>query len=212
MRGIVLLGVLGSLLVTTMAWSQMSAYPLGQQSMDLPPPPSQNQSQSNSQAPKYAPRASGAYPGMAPGSMTHMPGQPKDLSNRFGVGVTNLGPKMTPQVSVDWQTSRSAAVQFNLGFDSLRNNNEIFISGRFARNMFIEENLQMFLFLGGGVSSGQSNGKSQSGITLEAGPGVRAFFTGLPNMGWHMMFGLFYKTMGSSRMFTTGVTGLHYYF
>ena len=188
--------------------TQMSAYPMG----EMPPTPPPPQNSVSTSAPSYAPPPRTSYPGMAPGMSAQATGRPKDLSGRFGLGVTNLGPKASPLLSVDWQTSRSASLEVNLGVDSLRDNNSFVVLSRFSRNMFLEENMHFFLYLGGGFSSGQEGGKTHSGLLVEAGSGARFFFTGIPNFGFHVRFGLFYKSAGNSRMITTGITGAHYYF
>lgn len=140
-------------------------------------------------------------------------GAAKDLTGRFGLGGSNLGPQdQTPCVSLDWHANRAAHFEANLGIRSKTDNNLLLLDFRYSRNIFIEEQTLYFLYMGGGIMSEQLAGDNKSGWVLETGAGGKVFFSGLPNMGFSTRAGFLYKSLRGSTFQTVVNFGAHYYF
>lgn len=136
----------------------------------------------------------------------------KDLSHRFGIGASNIGPGRTPTLSLDWQASRATAFEFNLGVNTTATDNELMLGLRFSRNLYIEENQFYFLYVGGGLVSQQISGSNRSGYLFETGGGAKAFLSGLPNLGLSLRGGFELKSAGGVSFQSVVHFGFHYYF
>jgi len=138
--------------------------------------------------------------------------QAKELAGRFGFGIQNLGPGMTPSLSVDWQLSPASATEFLLALDSGDDSSFFDIGARFSRNLFVEELQQFYLFVGAGLSSHQVDGQGQSGNLLEGGAGSRFFLADLPNLGLSFGGGFQLVSREGVRFGSRVFVGAHYYF
>lgn len=136
----------------------------------------------------------------------------KDLSNRFGIGAANIGPDQTPSLSLDWQATRATALEFNLGVNTTTHDNLLILGLRYSRNLYIEENLFYFLYVGGGLVSQQVGGNNRSGAIVETGGGAKVFLAGLPNLGISMRGGFELRSAGGVSFQSAVHFGFHYYF
>ncbi len=140
-------------------------------------------------------------------------GAAKDLSGRFGLGATNIGPQgQTPTLSLDWHANRAAHFEGNLGMRSKSRNNLLIVGGRYSRNLYIEEQTLFFMYLGAGLLSEQIQGDSKSGYQLETGAGAKYFFSGLSNVGFSTRAGFLLKSLGGVSFQSVVNFGFHYYF
>ena len=86
------------------------------------------------------------------------------------------------------------------------------LGGQYKRNLFIEEQLNFYVGMTGGLLTKTPAGTSQSGYLLEAVLGSEAFLTGLPNLGLHVASGFRLESPGGARLKTVFYCGMHYYF
>lgn len=96
----------------------------------------------------------------------------QELEGRIGLGMSKIGPGQKPAISVDWQATQATSFEFNIAIDTSENNNFLEAGAIVSRNLFIEENLSYFLYLGGAAISKQVNGVNQNGYGIDAGVGV----------------------------------------
>jgi hypothetical protein len=156
-----------------------------------------------------APAPSGAAPA---GSRAAARG--KDLRGRWGLGVANIGPSQTPTVSADWHVTQASGFSFDLGVDTSAAANLLSLAARFNRNLFIEDYMLYYLYLGGGLVSQQGSGAtdSSSGYLVEAGTAAKFFLQALPNLGLSLGGGVRLESLGGVRFRTVVNGGMHYYF
>lgn len=136
----------------------------------------------------------------------------QELEGRIGLGVSNVGPNSTESISVDWQATQASSFEFNLGVDTSENNNYLEAGMRVNRNLFIEEHLAYFLYIGGAAISQQVNGVNKNGYGIDAGMGGRFFMNGLPNLGFSFRGGLKLVSTDEVSFRTNFNFGIHYYF
>ncbi len=135
----------------------------------------------------------------------------RDLSGRYGFGMTHVG-QSPPALSLDWQLSSAASTEFYFGYSSLSDNSSLLVGARLSRKLYIEDNMDHFLFLGGGLLTRGNETASNSGVLLETGLGSRFFLAGLPNLGLSLAGGLRFQTPGKMTLTTHFFGGFHYYF
>ncbi|NCN26146.1 hypothetical protein GW915_01100 [bacterium] len=136
----------------------------------------------------------------------------QELEGRIGLGVSNIGPNSTESISVDWQATQATSFEFNIGVDTAENNNYLEAGLRVNRNLFIEENLAYFLYIGGAAISQQVTGINKNGYGIDAGIGGRFFLNGLPNLGFSFRGGLKLVSTDEVSFRTAFNFGIHYYF
>ncbi len=138
---------------------------------------------------------------------THAGG--RDMSGRWGLGVSNIGPGLFPGLSLDWQMSQVGSTQFLLGIDTATGSNHLLLGARYNRNLFIEESLHFSINFGGGLQSTAANG---SGFFIDTGFENKFFLQNLPNLAFSAGGGIRLITGGSMQFKTIAIFGMHYYF
>ena len=136
----------------------------------------------------------------------------KTLPGRLGFGFTNLGTGLTPALSLDWISAVASSLDFQIGLDTQQNQNLMILGTRYFRNLFLEDNMNYGLYVGGGLISQQVAGAGQSGYYVETGAGAKFFLGGLPNLGFHAGSGLRVESTNQMRLRTNLFVGMHYYF
>jgi|GEM_PF-1443982 len=136
----------------------------------------------------------------------------KNLRGRWGFGLANIGPGQTPTLSADWHVTQASGFEFDLGVDTSSNANLMSLAARFNRNLFIEDHLLYYLYLGAGLISQQVADENASGYLVEAGTAAKFFLAGLPNLGLSLGGGLRLESLGGVRFRTVLNGGMHYYF
>jgi hypothetical protein len=125
--------------------------------------------------------------------------------------MTHVG-QNPPALSLDWQLSTAASTEFYFGYSSLSSDSSLLLGARLSRKLYIEDNLDHFLFLGGGLLTRGTADNSNTGVLLESGLGSRFFLAGLPNLGLSIAGGLRFQTPGQTTLTTHFFAGFHYYF
>lgn len=165
--------------------------------------------------------------------LTSFTSEGRELTGRFGLGLSNLGGSLPPSVSADssslrvasagagslppsvsvaWHPTQASAFEFNLGIDTDSTTNFLLLGTRYFRHVFIEDNAFFSAVLGGGLLSQQVNGSSKSGYYLELGAGAKYLLPGSSNLGLGFLVALGVKSAGGVRFMTEGLFSVHYYF
>jgi hypothetical protein len=136
----------------------------------------------------------------------------KDLSNRMGVGISNIGNKTTESVSLDWQLTNATGVEANFGLATQSDAGGWDLGFRASRNLFIEENMLFSLFVGAALKQNKVAGASSTGYLIETGVGSKFFFEGLPNLGFSFRGAFQIVDIGDLKLQIAPIFGIHYYF
>lgn len=138
--------------------------------------------------------------------------QAKDLSNRLGVGLSNIGSRSTEAFSLDWQLTQATGFELNLGLATRGSVGGWDIGFRASRNLFIEDNMLFALFVGGGLLQEKVAGASSTGYMIETGIGSKFFLEGLPNLGFSFKGSFQMIDVGDLTLQIAPIFGVHYYF
>lgn len=139
----------------------------------------------------------------------------RNLNGRFGLGATHVGPGLSaPVMSLNYHQGQASAYGGLFGIDTQTGSNSLVIGGQFQRNLFVEENLNFYVGMTGGLLTLTAAGAtvSSSGYMLEAALGSEAFIPGIPNLGFHLASGFRLESPSAVRIRTVFYTGMHYYF
>ncbi len=144
------------------------------------------------------------------------PANGKDLVGRVGFGITNIGPGLSAEnpasLSVDWQLTNASSVELELGIDTDPDDSLMLVGGRYFRNVFIEDNTNFHVAMGGGLINQTVKGSENSGYYLEAGAGAKYFPPSSPNLGLGFLGLLGIRSASEVRFLTQGIFSAHYYF
>ncbi len=139
----------------------------------------------------------------------------RNLSGRLGAGATHVGPGegTAPLFSILYHQGISSSFGGLFGIDTQTSTNTLMMGAQYKRNLFIEEQLNFYVGMSGGLLTKTPPGAtSASGYLLEAVLGSEAFLTGLPNLGIHVASGFRLESPGGARLKTVFYCGMHYYF
>jgi hypothetical protein len=139
----------------------------------------------------------------------------KDLGNRFGVGFNNqLGdlpaisaryglPSANPAINIQ--------VEADLGLNIVSGGTtEVLIGGRALYAVVVEDNVNLYAFGGGALSTAAD----VTTVRIQPGLEIQAFPFGLENIGINAGFGLNIDLGSAAGVSTTGslLAGAHYWF
>ena len=139
----------------------------------------------------------------------------KDLGNRIGIGINNqLGALPAISARYGLPTSNPAIniqVEADLGLNIVSGGaTEVLVGGRALYAVVVEDNMNLYAFGGGALST------TDDATTFRIQPGleVQAFPFGLENLGLNAGFGVNLDLGGVSGVSTTGavLAGMHYWF
>ncbi len=147
------------------------------------------------------------------GVLIGTPSQSKDLANRLGVGISNIGALSKEAVSLDWQLTNATGFEVNFALATQGDENGGWDLGfRASRNIFIEDNMLFSLFVGGGLLQSKTSGTSATGYLIETGLGAKFFFEGLPNLGFGFRGSFQVIDVNQLTLQIAPIFSVHYYF
>lgn len=141
----------------------------------------------------------------------------RDMHGRWGLGYNSQFSNVdqtngVPAVSVKYGMTRDIAFEFLLGLHTASPTNSL-TAVKLFKNIFLEDNLNFYFVLGGGLLSADSSSSAE----FLVGFGAEFFIPGLESLGFAMETGASLSNVtGSFALKTMGVSflnaGIHFYF
>jgi hypothetical protein len=138
----------------------------------------------------------------------------KNLDGRAGFGLSYLDLTTGPALSLKFFHTNLVASDFIFGFNTETGAYQLGVKS--LRNVVMEENLNLYLGIGGFlVSTSDSTGRA-TGLEFDALVGGEFFLAGLPNLGFTFEVGIGLRSLRTTGFRTIGGAfasgGIHYYF
>ncbi len=149
--------------------------------------------------------------------------QARNLDNRWGFGVSLQDFNSLAALSLRRHFSPHISVSFLLGFDTLDSKSASLIGAKLMKNIYLEENLNLFLGMGAYLISNKdstTSGSSESGVSngfeFDGLLGAEFFLSGLPNLGLMFETGFAVRSVRTVSFKTIGSgfagAAIHFYF
>jgi len=136
----------------------------------------------------------------------------KDLQDRMGLGLTNIGSRSLEAASLDWQITNATAFELNFGLDTQSNSGGWQLGVRGSRNLYVEDNMLFSLFIGAALAQEKTSGASSTGYLVETGIGSKFFMPGLPNLGFGFRAAFQVEDIDDLTLKIAPIFSMHYYF
>ncbi|MBY0369607.1 hypothetical protein K2X33_02905 [bacterium] len=137
----------------------------------------------------------------------------KNLGGRVGFGMNFLNFSQAAALSLKYFHDPTISSNFLFGFNTQKD--EFIIGGRLARNVIMEENMNLFLAVAGMFET-QRGTTMDMGVEFQGLLGAEFFLAGLPNLAFQFDVGVSLRTIGGTgfRSIGGGFAGgaIHYYF